>query len=188
MPKDIQRIDKQSEIITDKIKNVIREIEQSDEDLKVVAFMEHTSPPETIKPKIIKFHKVLELLRLLADDNPIEKGVAKVMFQSPTTGRAKGLTPTMMAGFQYLKPGSKTQPHSHNMASIYLVVRGKGYSIIGGKKVEWENGDVFVVPANLPHYHVNTSDTESILFDVTDSGLLESLGILEFKEESENNT
>ncbi|MEM3759462.1 MAG: cupin domain-containing protein, partial [Saccharolobus sp.] len=51
------------------------------------------------------------------------------------------------------------------------------------KKLEWESGDVFVVPANEIHYHVNTGEEDSILFDVTDSGLLESLGILEFKEQ-----
>jgi gentisate 1,2-dioxygenase len=42
---------------------------------------------------------------------------------------------------------------------------------------------IFVVPANAVHSHVNTSNEEVVLFDVTDSGLLENLGILEFKEE-----
>jgi gentisate 1,2-dioxygenase len=37
----------------------------------------------------------------------------------------------------------------------------------------------------MVHYHVNTSNDEAILFDVTDSGLLENLGILEFKEYDE---
>ncbi|BFI73931.1 cupin domain-containing protein [Sulfurisphaera ohwakuensis] len=186
MSKTLQRIDKQSEIIKEKAKEIIKEIENGTEDLKIVAFMEHTTPPPQVSPKVIKFNKILELLRLLAIDNPIEKGVAKVMLYSPSTGRSRGLTPTMMPGFQYLSPNAKTKPHSHNMASIYLVVKGKGYSVIGGKKLDWEEGDVFVVPANMVHYHVNVSETEeAILFDVTDSGLLENLGILEFKEEEE---
>ena len=185
MSRVVERIDKQSEIIREEIKNLVKEIEGNAEDLKVVAFMEHTNPPETVKPKVIKFSQVIKLLRLLAEDNPIERGVAKVMFYSPSTGRSRGLTPTMMPGFQYLKPGVSTKPHSHNMASVYLVVKGKGYSVVGGKKLEWEEGDVFVVPANMVHYHVNTSNDEAILFDVTDSGLLENLGILEFKEYEE---
>jgi gentisate 1,2-dioxygenase len=105
------------------------------------------------------------------------------MFYSPSTERSRGLTLTMMAGFQYIEPGVATKPHSHNMASIYLVVKGKGYSIIDGKKYYWEEGDIFVVPANAVHSHVNTSNEEVVLFDVTVSGLLENLGILEFKEE-----
>jgi len=186
MSKVIQRVDKQGEIVErrEQIKEIIKEIEDGTEDLKIVAFMEHTTPPETVKPKVIKFQQVVKLLKLLAEDNPIEKGVAKIMLYSPSTGRSRGLTPTMMPGFQYIKAGMQTKPHSHNMSSIYLVVRGKGYSVVGGKKLEWEEGDVFVVPANMVHYHVNTSkDEDAILFDVTDSGLLENLGILEFKEE-----
>jgi len=177
----LERIDKQNEILNE-IKDIIKEIEENTEDLKIVAFMEYTSPPQQVSPKVIKYNKILRLLKLLAENNPIEKGVAKIMFYSPSTGRSKGLTPTMMAGFQYIKPGISTKPHSHNMASIYLVVKGKGYSVVGMKKLEWEEGDVFVVPANLVHYHVNIGDEPAILFDVTDAGLLENLGILEFRE------
>lgn len=90
----------------------------------------------------------------------------------------------MMAGFQYIKPGTSTKPHSHNMASIYLVVRGQGYSEIDGEIYSWSSGDVFVVPANAVHSHTNTGNEDVVLFDVTDSGLLENMGILEFKEEA----
>ena len=185
MSRVLQRVDKQNEIIKEEIRELVRQIEG--EDLKVVAFMEHTTPPESVKPKVIKFKQVVRLLQLLAEDNPIEKGVAKVMFYSPSTGRSRGLTPSMMAGFQYVKAGKSTTPHSHNMASIYLVVKGKGYSVVGDKKLEWEEGDVFVVPANMVHYHV-AEEGDAILFDVTDSGLLENLGILEFREEKSDFT
>lgn len=158
----------------------MKQIEQ--DDLKVVTFMEYTNPPEKVKPKLIKFEKVLPLLERIAESGKIQNGVAKIMFFSPSTCRNRGLTPTMMAGFQLIKPGIATKPHSHNMASIYLVFRGRGYSVIGKEKIEWKAGDVFVVPANEIHYHVNTGDDDCILFDVTDSGLLESLGILEFRE------
>ncbi|BDC19607.1 cupin domain-containing protein [Acidianus sp. HS-5] len=176
----LEREDRQEEL-TKGIKSLVKEIEG--DDLKVVTFMEYTSPPKEVKPKVIKFNKALELLRLIAKQGKVEEGVAKIMFYSPSTERSRGLTPTMMAGLQYIEPGVSTKPHSHNMASIYLVVKGKGYSIIDGEKYYWEEGDIFVVPANAVHSHVNTSGEEVVLFDVTDSGLLENLGILEFKEE-----
>jgi gentisate 1,2-dioxygenase len=76
MSKVIQRVDKQGEIIErrEQIKEIIKEIEDGTEDLKIVAFMEHTTPPETVKPKVIKFQQVIKLLKLLAEDNPVEKG------------------------------------------------------------------------------------------------------------------
>ncbi|ARM76250.1 cupin domain-containing protein [Acidianus manzaensis] len=181
MEKVLEREDKQEEL-TKNIKELVKEIEKED-DLKVVTFMEFTPPPKQVKPKVIKFNTALQLLRLIAKEGKIQKGVAKIMFYSPSTDRSRGLTPSMMAGLQYVEPGVATEPHSHNMASIYLVVKGKGYSIIDKEKYYWEEGDIFVVPANAVHSHVNTGNEEVVLFDVTDSGLLENLGILEFKEE-----
>ncbi|ADX85431.1 cupin domain-containing protein [Saccharolobus islandicus] len=175
----LKRVDKQ-DLFRKEIEELAKQIEQ--DDLKVITFMEYTTPPEKVKPKLIKFEKVLPLLERIAESGKIQEGVAKIMFFSPSTGRNKGLTPTMMAGFQLIKPGVSTKPHSHNMASIYLVFKGQGYSVIGNDKIQWNAGDVFVVPANEIHYHVNTGDEDCVLFDVTDSGLLESLGILEFRE------
>ncbi|ABP96134.1 Cupin 2, conserved barrel domain protein [Metallosphaera sedula] len=179
MSKLLVRKDLQSELKRD-VSDIVKEIEG--DDLKVVVFMENTEPAPKVKPKVIRFGPTLTLLEKLAERGQVEPGVAKVMFFSPSTGRSRGLTPNMMAGFQYIKPGVSTKPHSHNMASIYLVVRGRGYSEIDGEIFHWNEGDVFVVPANAVHSHTNTGETEAILFDVTDSGLLENMGILEFKE------
>ena len=45
MSKVIQRVDKQGEIVErrEQIKEIIKEIEDGTEDLKIVAFMEHTT-------------------------------------------------------------------------------------------------------------------------------------------------
>jgi gentisate 1,2-dioxygenase len=66
------REDRQEEL-TKEIKSIVKEIEN--DDLKVVTFMEYTSPPKEIKPKVIKFNKALELLRLIAKQGKIQKGV-----------------------------------------------------------------------------------------------------------------
>ncbi|AEB94400.1 MAG: cupin domain-containing protein [Metallosphaera sp.] len=179
MSKLLVRKDLQSDLKRN-VNDIVKEIEG--DDLKVVVFMENTEPPVKVKPKVIKFEPTVTLLRKLAKEGQIEKGVAKIMFYSPSTGRSKGLTPNMMAGFQYIEPGTSTTPHSHNMASIYLVVKGEGYSEIDGEIFKWGQGDIFVVPANAVHSHTNSGKEEAILFDVTDSGLLENMGILEFKE------
>ncbi len=182
MSKLVERVDRQEEL-KERVGSLIKEVESNSDDLKVVTFMEYTTPPEEVKPKVISFSKVLPILQMIANNNKIEEGVAKVMFLSKSTGRNRGLTPTMMPGFQLVRPGRSTKPHSHNMASIYLVVKGEGYSEIDGKRYDWREGDVFVVPANAVHSHTNTGSNDAILFDVTDSGLLESLGILEFREQ-----
>jgi Gentisate 1,2-dioxygenase len=103
----LKRVDKQ-DVFRKEIEELAKQIEQ--DDLKVVTFMEYTTPPEKVKPKLIKFEKVLPLLERIAESGKIQEGVAKIMFFSPSTGRNKGLTPTMMAGFQLIKPGVSTKP------------------------------------------------------------------------------
>jgi quercetin dioxygenase-like cupin family protein len=58
-------------------------------------------------------------------------------------------------------PHSKSHSHSHPEAYLYAL-QGKGYSEIGGKKYEWEQGDaVHVPPGMMHHQHFNPSDSDT---------------------------
>jgi quercetin dioxygenase-like cupin family protein len=57
-------------------------------------------------------------------------------------------------------PKSKSHSHAHPEAYLYAL-QGSGYSEIGGKKYEWEQGDaVHVPPGMMHHQHFNPYDTE----------------------------
>jgi Gentisate 1,2-dioxygenase len=56
----LEREDRQEEL-TKEIKSIVKQIEN--DDLKVVTFMEYTSPPKEIKPKVIKFNKGFRALK-----------------------------------------------------------------------------------------------------------------------------
>ena len=58
-------------------------------------------------------------------------------------------------------PHSKSHSHSHPEAYLYAL-QGNGYSEIGGKKYEWEQGDaVHVPPGMMHHQHFNPSDSDT---------------------------
>jgi quercetin dioxygenase-like cupin family protein len=58
-------------------------------------------------------------------------------------------------------PRSKSHSHAHPEAYLYAL-QGKGYSEIGGKQYEWEEGDaVHVPPGMMHHQHFNPSDQET---------------------------
>ncbi len=58
-------------------------------------------------------------------------------------------------------PRSKSHSHSHPEAYLYAL-QGNGYSEIGGKKYEWEQGDaVHVPPGMMHHQHFNPSDSDT---------------------------
>jgi quercetin dioxygenase-like cupin family protein len=55
-------------------------------------------------------------------------------------------------------PRSKSHSHSHPEAYLYAL-EGSGYSEIGGKRYEWEQGDaVHVPPGMMHHQHFNPTD------------------------------
>ena len=58
-------------------------------------------------------------------------------------------------------PRSKSHSHAHPEAYLYAL-QGRGYSEIGGKQYEWEQGDaVHVPPGMMHHQHFNPSDEET---------------------------
>ena len=99
-----------------------------------------------------------------------------LQYVNPATGGP--VMQTMGAYIQLLRPAHHTQAHSQTGSYVYNVVKGRGYSVIGGQRLDWSERDIFVVPAWAPHEHVNlSSDDEAILFSFTDRPVMEALGL-----------
>jgi gentisate 1,2-dioxygenase len=102
-------------------------------------------------------------------------------YTNPYTGGP--VLPTMGCTAQVLRPGMQTQAHRHASSSVYLVLKGQGYSIIAGQRFDWEPGDVFAVPSWACHEHANPSATEAAaLFAFTDAPVMQALGL--YREEA----
>ena len=107
-------------------------------------------------------------------------------YTNPHTGRP--VMDTMTAWIQMLRPGIHTKAHRQVNSSVYHVFEGRGATVIGGTRFEWEQGDVFVVPSWAFHEHVNGSESErAILFSIQDTPVMMALG--KYREEAlkENN-
>jgi gentisate 1,2-dioxygenase len=71
---------------------------------------------------------------------------------------------------------------------VYQCAKGKGFSIINGKRFDWKERDIFCVPSWAWHEHHNLSDTEdACLFQFNDLPVIESLGLFQSMELEENN-
>jgi gentisate 1,2-dioxygenase len=90
----------------------------------------------------------------------------------------KPLMPTLTAYMQMLRPGVETEAHRHTSSAVYHVVRGSGWSEIGGEKISWGPGDTFALPVWAEHRHANPGDTEALLFSFSDRPAVEALGLL----------
>jgi len=98
-------------------------------------------------------------------------------YSNPVTG---GHTfPTLSCCVQMLRASEKTKAHRHTSGAAYHVVRGQDTSFVGSEELHWDAGDCFVVPPWYSHWHLNrSSKSDAILFSISDSPILGSLGLL----------
>jgi pyrroloquinoline quinone (PQQ) biosynthesis protein C/quercetin dioxygenase-like cupin family protein len=77
----------------------------------------------------------------------------------------------------------RTRLHRHNYETVIYVLRGQGYSMVGGRQVPWRAGDAIYVPVWASHQHVNTSDDECVYVACENAPLLQNLGGIALREE-----
>lgn len=104
----------------------------------------------------------------------------KLEYVNPFTG---GPTlPTYSCEVQLLRPKEKTRAHRHTSTVVYQAFRGSGATVIDGNKMEWGQGDIFVVPPWYWHHHENGRDEDAILFSINDWPAMKALNL--YREEA----
>ncbi|HKY09543.1 MAG TPA: cupin domain-containing protein, partial [Candidatus Binatia bacterium] len=89
---------------------------------------------------------------------------------------------TIQCAVQLLPAAFHSESHRHTSTVIYHVVRGSGSTEIGEHRLDWEQGDSFVVPLWHAHRHMNRSASEeAMLFSMSDAPMLKALGL--YREE-----
>ena len=102
-------------------------------------------------------------------------------YTNPVTGGH--VMSTMGASMQLLMPGFAGKAHRHTGSFLYQVAKGRGHSIINGRRFDWQEHDIFCVPSWAWHEHVNASQTEdACLFCFNDLPAIEAMGF--YREEA----
>ncbi|MPS27789.1 MAG: cupin domain-containing protein [Alcaligenaceae bacterium] len=102
-------------------------------------------------------------------------------YTNPATGGP--VMATMGASMQMLRPGEKTKAHRHTGSFLYQVAKGKGYSIINGRRHDWQERDIFCVPSWAFHEHANASGRDdACLFCFNDLPVMHALKL--YREEA----
>lgn len=83
---------------------------------------------------------------------------------------------TVDCELQQLRPGFAGRAHRHTHATVYHVVAGAGTSWIGDSKLDWREGDSFVVPVWSWHRHANQGAGAAILFSISDKPVMQAMG------------
>lgn len=101
-------------------------------------------------------------------------------YVNPLTGGP--VMPTIGASMQLLRPGERTKAHRHTGSFVYQVAKGRGYSVMNGRRFDWEERDIFGLPSWTLHEHANVSETEdACLFCYNDLPVMRALAL--YREE-----
>ncbi|MBL0423416.1 cupin domain-containing protein [Ramlibacter sp. AW1] len=78
--------------------------------------------------------------------------------------------PTISIKVHRMPAGWSGLAYRHSASSIYVVLKGRGHSLIGEHGFNWEFGDVQAVPMGLRLQH--RSDEESVIIELSDEKLM----------------
>lgn len=124
---------------------------------------------------VYRWERTRELLERFRDYEGSPYDGILVEYTDPVTGRTA--YPTMTFFGQMLRPGERTLPQRQNASLVVFPFEGAGYSMIGGKRLDWEPFDAVAVPGGEWFEHVNTNPGKAaILFVVSDEPTLKTLG------------
>ncbi|MQA66856.1 MAG: cupin domain-containing protein [Alphaproteobacteria bacterium] len=113
-------------------------------------------------------------LDMLAEGDGDPHEAVTVTFADPVTG---GPTlPTVDCEMTLLRAGEVTQAHRHTAAAVYHAFEGAGAAVIGDRRIEWQQGDTFVVPSWSWHAFENRSGSPALLFSINDEPVMRALG------------
>jgi gentisate 1,2-dioxygenase len=91
----------------------------------------------------------------------------------------KGTTPTLAASFEIIPPDAQGRPHRHPAATIQYIVKGQGHLLADGLRLEWDTGDMVVLPGGSAHEEGNRGESEpAILFSISDFPLVNGMRIM----------
>ncbi len=95
-------------------------------------------------------------------------------FVNPATGGS--VFPTLDYRAQLLRPGEATRFKRETAATLYVAIEGQGVTEIAGQWFDWQTNDIFIVPSFAWRRHINESDTDAVLYAVSDAPLMERIG------------
>ncbi|MGD9741049.1 MAG: cupin domain-containing protein [Dongiaceae bacterium] len=125
---------------------------------------------------VYRWEMMRELLEKFRDWDGDPYEALLVEYVDPTNGRPVFKTITFFA--QMLRPGERTRALKQNASLLCAPFQGSGYSIVDGKRLDWEPFDTFAVPGGAWCEHVNDSERDpAILFVASDEPTLKALSL-----------
>lgn len=137
------------------------------------------------------FHRTQHTLDVSIPEKLAHRQVAQHLHGDFSNERGHGVaivdlpTKTISVTIGHLNPGQSTRKHRHNYETVLYVTRGRGYTMIEDRKVEWQAGDAIYVPVWAWHNHANTGDQPAEYLACENTPMLQNIGNIALRQEAD---
>lgn len=104
-------------------------------------------------------------------------GLRRSLIVHPSNKLSKGLAPGIQVALDVLLPGERTIPIRQNSTQVNFVIRGRGVGVVGAKRRDTEQYDVWNTPSMHHYWHENTGDDLYVRLTYSNAALLEMMNI-----------
>ncbi len=118
-----------------------------------------------------------EAERLASLPRPANGRRQSVIAHPLATEPGLGLAPGIRVTLEVLLPGERTERIRHNSTQVNFCIRGRGHSVVEGKRIEFAQYDVWNFPSWHTYHHVNDSDDVQVRFSYSNAALLEKMNV-----------
>jgi gentisate 1,2-dioxygenase len=136
--------------------------------------------PKLWEPAIIKgadFDAEIERLSKMPRPNNGRRQSWIVHPDAHRLGVGLGLAPGIRVTLEVLNPVEQTRPIRHNSTQVNFCIKGSGHSVVGGKRIDFEQYDVFNFPSMQTYTHVNDGDGVQARLSYSNAALLEKMNV-----------
>ena len=104
-------------------------------------------------------------------------GRRRSLIAHPANQLSTGLAPGIGVALDVLLPVERTVPYRQNSTQVNFVIRGKGHSVVGGRRFEVGLYDVWNTPSMHHYWHGNDGDDVLVRLTYSNAPLLEMMNI-----------
>src|SRR5260370_634029 len=104
-------------------------------------------------------------------------GRRRSIIAHPRAQSGNGLAAGIQVALDVLLPGERTVPYRQNSTQVNFVIRGRGHSIVGGKRFEVNLYDVWNTPSMHIYWHGNDGKDIQARLTYSNAALLKLMNI-----------
>jgi gentisate 1,2-dioxygenase len=118
-----------------------------------------------------------EIARLAGLPRPANGRRQSLIVHPRSKAPGLGLAPGIQVTLSVLKPGESTLPYRHNATEVNFCILGGGASVIGGRRIDFGQYDVWNTPSYVPYIHENATGALQARLTYSNAAVLEKLNI-----------